>query len=203
MNFVDTSQAGQATFAKTILEVSPGWIAGSFVDIGCNHPTERSNTCALEQLGWRGLLVDSDDYCVKLCREQRASLTIHGDGTTLDWAAALQEAGLPPTINFLSLDCDGATLPTMLRIMNAGIRWSAGCVEHDRYSRGDENFGLIRETLKLAGYDILCAEVCDQGCSFEFWVVDPMAVNMAVANRFRATGPTDWREVLRRGGIET
>lgn len=33
---------------------------GFYVDVGCNHPTEYSNTYLLYLFGWRGLVIDAD-----------------------------------------------------------------------------------------------------------------------------------------------
>lgn len=33
-----------------------------YVDLGCAHPVERSQTCFLRQLGWRGLNIDAEQY---------------------------------------------------------------------------------------------------------------------------------------------
>jgi FkbM family methyltransferase len=34
---------------------------GTYVDVGCCHPTELSNTYLLYQFGWSGLVIDADD----------------------------------------------------------------------------------------------------------------------------------------------
>lgn len=34
---------------------------GTYVDVGCNHPTEFSNTYLLYRFGWSGLVIDADD----------------------------------------------------------------------------------------------------------------------------------------------
>ncbi len=44
---------------------------GFFVDIGANHPTERSQTWFLEQQGWTGILVEPNPRLCRLLREQR------------------------------------------------------------------------------------------------------------------------------------
>jgi FkbM family methyltransferase len=34
---------------------------GYYVDVGCNHPTDHSNTYKFYQVGWRGLAIDADE----------------------------------------------------------------------------------------------------------------------------------------------
>jgi FkbM family methyltransferase len=45
--------------------------SGVFVDVGCYHPVDFSNTYLLYRAGWRGLVIDADDYFLSLYRELR------------------------------------------------------------------------------------------------------------------------------------
>jgi hypothetical protein len=42
--------------------------AGTFLDLGSWHPWENSNSYSLEQLGWRGLLIDQDNAYERVCQ---------------------------------------------------------------------------------------------------------------------------------------
>lgn len=44
---------------------------GTYVDIGCYHPMDYSNTYLLYRAGWRGTVVDADDHFLPLYREAR------------------------------------------------------------------------------------------------------------------------------------
>jgi FkbM family methyltransferase len=44
---------------------------GTYIDVGCYHPTEYSNTYLLYRAGWRGLVVDADDHFLPFYRELR------------------------------------------------------------------------------------------------------------------------------------
>lgn len=46
---------------------------GNYLDIGCYHPTGISNTHALHLKGWKGLVVDIDDYKLSLFKKRRGS----------------------------------------------------------------------------------------------------------------------------------
>jgi len=49
---------------------------GYFVDVGANHPTIESQTWHLEQIGWKGLLIEpTPNYCDML-REKRSSTVV-------------------------------------------------------------------------------------------------------------------------------
>jgi len=37
-----------------------------YVDVGCNHPIEKSNTYLLYQMGWRGLCIDANPHLIGL-----------------------------------------------------------------------------------------------------------------------------------------
>jgi len=39
---------------------------GFYVDVGSNHPVQRSNTCLLYKSGWRGINVDLNDFTLDL-----------------------------------------------------------------------------------------------------------------------------------------
>lgn len=50
--------------------------SGFFVDVGANHPVIDSQTWHLEQIGWKGLLIEPlNEYC-SLLREQRTALVV-------------------------------------------------------------------------------------------------------------------------------
>lgn len=207
MNFTSHSQAGQDKF---IVDVLGGMRDGVFIDCGCNHPIEKSNTYALEnEFGWRGLLIDNDENCVNLCRATRSpnSKSWFADGTKSDWAYGLGSAmsifGYHPcrdVIDYLSLDCDIATLDTLKPIMeelNHGRKIRAITLEHDAYRFGEGPRNEMLAILNNHGYDILCADVMDQGLSFEIWAVNPALVDMARAEKFRRSTPTEWKEFWR------
>lgn len=187
MNFESHSQAGQDRFVWELL--GPEW--GIFLDIGANHPTEISNTYALEQMGWNGALVENDAHCVELLKAQRKSLVIPGDATKVDWEVVLSGA---TRMDYLSLDVDVASLAVLQNLMNFGPRFTVLTVETDAYRFGEARRDAMAAMLRSNGCDILCADVCDQGLSFEIWAVDPLAVDMTKAEKFRRSEPTDWKE---------
>jgi len=164
------SQVGQDLW---VVETLPNVTNGTFIDIGCNHPTELSNTYALEQLGWRGWLVDTDEYACNLCREQRESVVVQADGVTLDWRSLVKL----PQVDYLSLDCDAASLAVLRAILvNHKIGFRVATVEHDAYRFGPEMRQSQRVLLISHGYKLARADVESQGMAFEDWWTNPKYV---------------------------
>lgn len=170
------SQAKQDVWVRSLF---PDLNNGTFVDIGCNHPTKLSNTYALELLGWRGLLVDVEADCVAQCRAERKSRVVQADGRALDWLPAAIAAGIVVVgqfdrpITYLSLDCDEVTPPVLTRILGSGLRFKCMTVEHDRYRFGDGPRNAMREQLLQAGYKLAVADVANgPGYEFEDWLVE-------------------------------
>ena len=67
----------------------------------------------------------------------------------------------------------------------------------DRYRFGEQRRDEMVVILERHGYDILCKDVCDQGLPFEIWAVCPTLVDMARAEHFRRSNPTEWREFFK------
>ena len=142
---------------------------GTFLDVGCNHPFEWSNTALLEDLGWRGWGVD-----VAINREDWAkrpgTVAIQADATVLDY----REIAGTLSVDYLSLDIDHASLAALQRILECGVTFSVATVEHDAYRFGDELREGQRRLLLDAGYRMERADVYADGFPgfpFEDWWV--------------------------------
>lgn len=190
--FKSHSQAGQDIFVHSLI---PG-NSGSFVDIGCCHPVQLSNTYALEQLGWKGALIDNDPGAILLCKRHRTSPVFEGDSTKLPLLEIINEAGLPDPIDYLSLDVDNATLGTLKNLPLDDIRFRVITIEHDQYRFGDAPRAAMREILKAHDYKLVCADVrALTGEIFEDWWVDPWTVDIARYEPFQSSGKK-WSEIL-------
>lgn len=194
MNIPLNSQAGQDRFVHEILG---GKKNGTFLEIGSNNPVAINNTYALEQMGWQGLMCDNSGESMLACeRERKSHFYLTDAAASQNWLAALAQAGLPQDrISYLSLDIDEATLACLRNLPLAHVRFSVITVESDEYRRPGTRDAML-EILRKHGYDVLCADVCDAGLSFEIWAVDPTSaeVNMEAAKKFRRDKPTEWRE---------
>lgn len=185
---------GQAMQDRFAFEILGGKTDGTFLDCGACHPTEISNTYALEQLRWRGLLIDNDPGAIELCKAHRESPAILADATTLDWREALDRFGLPEIIDYLSLDVDAATLPALQNLMRANPAFRVITIEHDSYRFGPGPRDAMRQILRDAGYDLVCADVCSSdGVAYEDWWTATQLSR--AADRFRCSNKK-WTEIF-------
>ena len=150
------SQAGQDIFVRRILgENKPRF----FLDIGCAGD-QYSNTLALEQEGWTGILVDVDDTA-----KGRKTPFVRGDATKI-------RLPLPDYVDYLSLDIDFGTYDALVNILSHGVKFGIITIEHDAYRFGDELRVPERALLNAAGYTLICADVCGiPEAPFEDWWV--------------------------------
>lgn len=159
------SQVGQDRWAWETLGPGPH----TFLDIGCGHTQERSNTWTLEtEFGWTGLRVDQGE----VHGPARSSPFVRADATAQDWQALLKQHHLWPSVDYLSLDVDEAT-PRVLAALPFSQGWSFKCatIEHDSYRFGDGPRLVMRSLLLRHGYTLARADVEDQGLKFEDWWV--------------------------------
>lgn len=160
------SQAAQDRFAHDIIGD-----LGTFLDIGSGHPIEISNSYALEKLGWKGLCVDEGDV-EELYKQHRKSKFVRTDSTKCDFGKLITENFESPNIDYLSLDVDQATLPTLHNLLKSKARFKVITVEHDRYRFGQETADKMRLLFENAGYTLVCKDVCSHGIPYEDWWVD-------------------------------
>jgi hypothetical protein len=198
MKFTSYSQAAQDAVVNALIPEP-----STFIDCGCGAAISISNTYGLEQIGWRGLLVDNSREAYDDCVATRKSRCIHDDATKIDWWREL--SAYPPTaggfqIGYLSLDIDEASADALNEILNAALRFRVLTVEDDSYRHGDRLREPMRALLTKFGYDIFASDVCsDDGLPYEMWACEP-ALSRA-ADRFRSSN-MKWRDILRQGGIE-
>jgi len=182
--FARTSQFGQDEFAWRLL----GQISeGTFLDIGAGFPVQWSNSCALERLGWSGRCIDRQGDVGAWNAERKTPLTV-ADATQIDYGALIE--GLPPVIDYLSLDVDDATTAALERLLDTvqNHRFRVITIEHDRYRLGDGPRDQQRRLLMGAGYQLVGADMFPnlkhQGIVWEDWYVDPGLVDIGVCSTF-------------------
>lgn len=135
---------------------------GTFIDIGCNEPIRWSNTYALEEVGWRGWLVDINSEYTAAIEQERKSPFICVDATIIDWEFVLP-AGVS-SVDYLSLDIDeDETRTVAIRVLKNlfmdGITWKCATIEHDAYRFGDNPRITLRAMMEDAGYKLYRANV--------------------------------------------
>ena len=153
---------------------------GTFLDVGCWNPVVNNNSYGLEQLGWRGVLIDIDDQWETLCKRERKNPFKCVDALKVNWQDVCIANDLDSHIDYLSLDIDdhvtdpfSKTLEVLGRMISAGLSFRAITVEHDAYRLGNEPRASIRKFLAESGYQLHTADVSchpgDPDWTFEDW----------------------------------
>lgn len=191
MSFISYSQAGQDRWVYEMLVKPEENFYGTFIDVGANDPVHHNNTCALEHLGWIGLLLEQEpNACLRL-RAARRSTVYEGDATVFDYSPWKGVC-----FDYISLDIDRGTLAALQRLLEFNIRFRVATVEHDFYRFGEELRAPERALLNAAGYTLICEDVCCGGPPFEDWYCLASDLRlMERAERFRCSGK-DWREII-------
>jgi len=134
-----------------------------FLDVGCGHPVDFSNTCALEADGWRGWAIDIGAD-LDLWKKLRPKTTfIKADATVFPYGSSMR------SVDYLSLDVDAASLAALRRILECRVAFKVATIEHDAYRFGPEPREEMRRLLQDAGYILERADVEDKGLPFEDW----------------------------------
>lgn len=193
MTFESHSQAGQDLFAWSMTEQKPN---GYFVDLGCNDAIKHSNTYALEQQGWSGLMVDIVGGC-----EERKGTFILSDAASPNDRLRLYYKHLPAVVDYLSLDCDDATLGAFSAIPWDRTTFRVITVETDVYAKGPGDRDKLRSMLGAMGYHLTCADVVvewPQGTfvSYEDWYCMPELINPDLIKKYQCESKY-WRDILK------
>ena len=182
---VNHSQLHQDMFVLCVLD---GLRGGSYLDIGAHEPVFINNTVLLEQqFGWRGLSVELSAPHVQRHHAMRRNPCLQADATTLDYRAALAEAGLGPVIDYLSLDTDPpeVTLRALDQLPHGDVRFRVITFEHDLSAGGEAVRRLSRERLHALGYELVVADVAWGHRVVEDWWVAPELTDPAIVAQMR------------------
>lgn len=174
-NFTTYSQASQDLFALYINNFKED---GYFLDLGCNQPFEGNNSALLESLGWKGILIDYQQFFVDFCLSKRKNKVLNADLIQTNITDILIENNAPNIIDYVSIDLDNHAALSCIQNLNFD-KFKIKCMtfEHDAYSLGDEMRSISREFLLSKGLKIICKDVTIyNGKQFEDWYVDPELV---------------------------
>lgn len=133
---------------------------GTFIDIGSNEPIRWNNSYALEEMGWRGVLVEIDpQYKADTLRDRKNPL-LTVDARLVNWNTVLPWR----SISYLSLDIDeneerDLALSILTNLVRDGVEWQCATIEHDGYRYGDNPRLKIREFMYANGYKLHRADV--------------------------------------------
>ena len=198
------SQAGQDRFVLNILR---GKRAGTFLEIGSNHPIHHSNTWLLEKArGWGGIMIEYLDQWVDQYKEMRGNSTYRiGDATKIDYVELLKDS--PKTIDYLQVDIDahtGGTLALLERMDETvlpGRKFAVVTFEHDmylcaRYGQFLDTREKSRAIFEKHGYHRVFGDVNDNSPLkvFEDWWVHPDLVDMSYVHRLEAANEHSYKD---------
>ena len=156
---------------------------GTFLDIGCYHPTQWNNTKALEEAGWLGLMFDIREKWVDLCKKHRTSKVFCVDVTTDEFVNILNDNLDSKSVDYISLDADDGSLGALQQLLSNGYTFKCMTFEHDYYDRGNVLKTPSFAVLKEWGYLPLFEDVkLDDGSIWEDWWVDPNQVPKEIWN---------------------
>jgi len=126
---------GQDRLVKALVR-EPGF----FLDIGCCHPCRSNNTFALEQAGWRGLCLDTDQTCLDRYPAVRKTPAVNFDclASTKAWLRLLEMFEVPPVIDYMSVDVDDANLQVMQNFPFEQYEFKVMTFETDVYRIGSK-----------------------------------------------------------------
>jgi hypothetical protein len=193
--FQSQSQAGQDLWVWQMTEHKTD---GIYLDVGCHHPVYHSNTYALEQMGWTGLMVDVVGGC-----ESRKGTFINCDAGNPSERLKFHYGLLPEVVDFLSLDAEDNTVPAFLALPWDKVAFRTACIETDVYRKGPEDRDRMRTLLKAMGYKIVCGDVQvgwphpEDRSAFEDWVVKPELVNPDLVKRYYQEEARYWKDILK------
>ena len=148
--------------------------SGTFLDIGCYHPTQWNNTKALEESGWTGLMFDIREKWVTLCRQIRTSQVFLVDVSTNEFAEILNKNLENKVIDYISLDADGGSLGALQQLLNNGYGFKCMTFEHDYYDQGNVLKAPSKALLEAHGYFPLFEDMkLHDGKIWEDWWINP------------------------------
>lgn len=180
MKFISQSQAGQDEWVNRLLPKP-----GLFLDVGSGHPTNISNTAALERIGWSGYAIDEDAPSVELYAKERPNTrALRGDARTIHWTSCLSTN----KFDYLSLDVDEAQVDALKNLLAHHVTFKVATIEHASYLYGNGPRDEIRKLLRGAGYHLLCEDVAYGGNVYEDWWVDLKQVSPVKAFALRSRG---------------
>ena len=185
MNIKSYSQANQDIFVLACLKEKRN---GFFLDLGCNHPINISNSYLLEsQFDWSGIAIDIDQNNIKKFKDLRKCQAVHADCTKIDYENLLQNID---HIDYLSLDLEPAsvTFECLKRLPFDKMHFSVITYEHDSYRFGNCFRDMSRDIIQSWGYYLLCEDVCDHDFAYEDWYVKPDYVDLESVMHFKSVG---------------
>ena len=151
------SQLNQDIFVDTVLQQDSGF----FIEAGCGDGHTLSNTLALEEIGWTGLLIDIDKDLLEKCLKLRSknSNVLKLDLSRVALFDVLRAFNAPKIIDYLSIDIDDYSLAPLVGFPFEEYSVKVITFEHDAYRFGSQLQTPSRKFLKEKGFKLICKDV--------------------------------------------
>lgn len=188
------SQALQDIFILTFLN---GKINGTYLEIGCFHPTKISNTRLLEDFGWTGVSIDKCTEMQTFWKEKRPdSVFVLADAFDIDYNKLVEQYSLPDQIDFLQtdVDCREMDIELLERVLLTGRKFSIIMFEHNLFFGSTYEKTASATLLEKYGYqkvvdNVVCKDFgLGEFVAFEDWWIDPTVIDRNIINKFMTLG---------------
>ena len=161
---------------------------GSWIEIGCAHPTYGNNTKLLEELNWEGVSIDIEPNVVENWKD-RITNPYKMDATKIDWDK-MPIWDFNSITDYLQIDVDPPHISyeVLLNIPFWKHKFRVITFEHDHYADDSETIrDKSREYLRSFGYELVVNDVAvDEYSSYEDWWVHPDLVDQKIINLLRS-----------------
>lgn len=186
------SQALQDIFILTFLD---GKRNGTYLEIGCYHPTKINNTKLLTEFGWSGVSIDWWPDATMLWEDLRPdSSFMLADARKIDYNKLLDDHAMTDRIDFLQIDIDTKNSVLLSKVLQTGRKFSVIMFEHDLYAGNEDEKIRSTQLLEEQGYKKIIENICckdfraDQFVAFEDWWIDPTVIDNNIFDKFFTTG---------------
>lgn len=162
---------------------------GFYLDIGAGNgflvPCG-SNTLALEERGWDGILIDGNYQYYEDGKDRRKGKFVHGMIPEVSILDILQNNNAPSVIDYASMDIDPSTITVLENFPFHKYEIKIITFEHDAYLTGYGDKEKAKGILEKLGYYCICDNVSvDIGrgpAPFEDWWINPKFFNNDILN---------------------
>lgn len=171
-----------------VLAAHNGKRKGTYVEFGAGYFDIDSNTYLLEkEFDWKGISFDINrDYCNGFFANRKNTI-MKMDVLQVDFHWLFETTCLPPVIDYLQIDCDGASYEILRRIPFDSYKFAVIHFEHDVYHMDPLIREYQRNILKGQGYELVVPDVgIDENRSYEDWWIHPELVDKEVLTKLKS-----------------
>jgi hypothetical protein len=179
---ISFSESLQDRAAAAVLDKT----GGTFLDIGCAHPTASNNTYLLEkEYNFRGVSIDMHDWSSDWFVNRFGSVFLNCDALAMDYGLLLRNQ---ERIDYLSIDIDPGkqSLAVLHKLLHNNTRFTFITFEYET----SDIQPMAQSLMSAFGYELLfdcMAAANDDGTlsAFEDWYVDSSVIDPAIKNKYK------------------